>query len=248
MTYMGPEQLWVISESNKIDKAADEAKYVELKDRFQITPATSDIFQVSLTVLEIYARAARWFGPGAVLRLEAVHECASRTPISALCDMAPAEAERRAVVKLGISKLAGKIESAGIDGAKMIKLSKMSLSDAKIAHEGMPAPVHTKLKDVAHGVSTPAGAMPEEIAALLEKTLAAEAGERPAEMRDVLQTLLGSEAAWLEEAMQVIDLEEPTEHPDETVAATLGGLAKALVIHGDVTGALAACFEWWDVT
>ena len=34
-----------------------------------------------------------------------------------------------------------------------------------------------------------------------------------------------------------------TEHPDETVAATLGGLAKTLVIHGDVAGALAACAE-----
>ena len=38
-----------------------------------------------------------------------------------------------------------------------------------------------------------------------------------------------------------------TEHPDETVAATLGGLAKTLVIHGDVVGALAACAEWWGV-
>ena len=38
-----------------------------------------------------------------------------------------------------------------------------------------------------------------------------------------------------------------TEHPDETVAATLGGLAKTLVIHGDVAGALAACAEWWGV-
>ena len=38
-----------------------------------------------------------------------------------------------------------------------------------------------------------------------------------------------------------------TEHPDETVAATLGGLAKTLVIHRDVAGALAACSEWWGV-
>ena len=67
--------------------------------------------------------------------------------------MTPAEAERWAVETLGISKLAGKIESAGIDGAKLIELSKMSLSDAKKLHKGMSAPVHTKLKGVAHGVA-----------------------------------------------------------------------------------------------
>ena len=103
--------------------------------------------------------------------------------------MTPAEAEQWAVEKLGIGKLAGKIESAGIDGAKMLELSKMGLSDAKKAHKGMSPVVHAKLKGVAHGVSTPADAMPEEIAALLEKTLAVEVGERPATVMDVLEML-----------------------------------------------------------
>ena len=189
MTYMCPEQMRVINEAKKIDKLADKSEYLELKDRLQITPAASDIFQASLTVLEMHARAARWFGPGAVSRLEAVRECASRTPVSAVCAMTPAEAEQWAVEKLGIGKLAGKIESAGIDGAKMLELSKMGLSDAKKAHNGMSPVVHAKLKGVAHGVSTPADAMPEEIAALLEKTLAVEVGERPATVMDVLEML-----------------------------------------------------------
>ena len=135
--YMCPEQLWVISESKKIDKAADQPLYLALKDRWQITPATSDMSQVSLTVLEMHARASRWFGPGAVSRLEAVGECASRVSSSVVFSMTPAEAEQWAVETLGIDKLAGKIESAGIDGAKMLELSKMSLSDAKKAHKGM---------------------------------------------------------------------------------------------------------------
>ena len=256
MTYMSPEQLWVISEAKKIDKAADQPLYLKLKDRWQATPATSDTFQVGLTVLEMFARASRWFGPGAVSRLEAVRDCASRTPVSAVLDMTPAEAERWAVEKLGISKLAGKIESAGIDGAKMLELSKMSLKDAKKAHKGMSPVVHTKLKGVARGVSTPADTMPEEIAALLEKILAVDVVERPVAVPDVLETLFESEAAWLEEAQEadwygkVMTEDGPikaTEHPDETVAATLGGLAKTLVIHGDVAGALAACAEWWGV-
>ena len=45
VTYMCPEQLWVISESKKIDKAADQPLYLALKDRWQITPATSDMSQ-----------------------------------------------------------------------------------------------------------------------------------------------------------------------------------------------------------
>ena len=257
VTYMSPEQLWVINESKKIDKAADKPIYLAHKDRWQVTPATSDNFQVSLTILEMFARAGRWFGPGAVSRLAAVRECASRTPVSVVRAMTPADAERWVVEKLGVGKLAGKIESAGIDGTKMIELSKMSLSDAKKAHKGMSAPVHTKLKGVAHGVSTPADAMPEEIAALLEKTLAENVGERPMTVKEMLAPLLQSEAARLKEAKKaewygkVMDGKKgpikATEHPDETVAATLGGLAKTLVIHGDVAGALAACAEWWGV-
>ena len=49
--------------------------------------------------------------------------------------------------------------------------------------------VYTKLKGVARGVSTSADAMPEEIAALLEKTLAVDVGERPATVLDILEVL-----------------------------------------------------------
>ena len=268
--YMCPEQLWVIRESKKIDKAADQPLYLALKDRWQITPATSDMSQVSLTVLEMHARTSRWFGPGAVSWLEAVRECASRVSSSVVCAMTPAEAEQWAVETLGIDKLTGKIESSGINGAKMLELSKMSLSDAKKAHPGMSPVVYTKLKGVARGVSTSADAMPEEIAALLEKTLAVDVGERPATADAALELLGANDELNMETFKFETDFSvavggatvpsmlwtamakakehpEETEHPDETVAATLGGLAKTLVIHNDVAGALAACSEWWGV-
>ena len=38
-----------------------------------------------------------------------------------------------------------------------------------------------------------------------------------------------------------------SEHSDEDVASTLGGLAKALVLHGDVDGSVAAASEWLGV-
>ena len=215
VTYMCPEQLWVISESKKIDKAADQPLYLALKDRWQITPATSDMSQVSLTVLEMHARASRWFGPGAVSRLEAVGECASRVSSSVVFAMTPAEAEQWAVETLGIDKLAGKIESAGIDGAKMLELSKMSLSDAKKAHPGMSPVVHTKLKGVARGVSTSADAMPDKIAALLEKTLAVDVGERPATAEAAL-TMLGA---------QIDEFNWETSKRETDFSAAVGGAA-----------------------
>ena len=48
----------------KIDKDADYAMYCALKEKWQITPAVSDLYQASLTVLEMHARAARWIGAG----------------------------------------------------------------------------------------------------------------------------------------------------------------------------------------
>ena len=61
----------------------------------------------------------------------------------------------------------------------------------------MSAPVHTKLEGVVHGASTTANAMPEEIAALLKKTLAEDVGERPMTIEEVLAPLLQSEAGWV---------------------------------------------------
>ena len=153
----------------------------------------------------------------------------------------------------------------------MLELSKMIISDTKKAHPGMSPVVHTKLKGVARGVSTSADAMPDKIAALLEKTLAVDVGERPATAEAAL-TMLGAkidEVNWetfkretdfsvavggatvpsiLWTAMtKAKEHPEETEHTDETVATTLGGLAKTLVIHNDVAGTLAACSEWWGV-
>ena len=39
-----------------------------------------------------------------------------------------------------------------------------------------------------------------------------------------------------------------SEHADQEVAATLGGLSKALVMHGDIDGAIAAAAEWLGVS
>ena len=251
VTYMSPEQKWLLSELKKFDKGSEYSAYVALKEQWQITPAISDLFQVGLTVLEMHARGSRWFGYGSITMQEAVRECASRTPVEKVRAMSPTEAERWVVDQLGIDKLAGKIESAGIDGGKLIDLPKLSLADAKKAHQGLSPPVHNKLKAVARNVSTPSDTMQEGIATMLEKCLAVGVGERPATAMDALRSLgrptwyveiLEAKPEWLRMARS-----EVTEHSDETVATTLGGLAKALVLHGDAPGALSACAEWLGV-
>ena len=252
VTYMSPEQKWLLSELKKFDKGSEYSAYVALKEQWQITPAISDLFQVALTVLEMHARGSRWFGYGSITMQEAVRECASRTPVEKVRAMSPTEAERWVVDQLGIDKLAGKIESAGIDGGKLIDLPKLSLADAKKAHQGLSPPVHNKLKAVARNVSTPSDTMQEGIATMLEKCLAVGVGERPATAMDALRSL--GQPTWYQEIIFKAKPEwfrmarsEVTEHSDETVATTLGGLAKALVLHGDAPGALSACAEWLGV-
>ena len=245
VTYMSPEQKWLLSELKKFDKGSEYSAYVALKEQWQITPAISDLFQVGLTVLEMHARGSRWFGYGSITMQEAVRECASRTPVEKVRAMSPTEAERWVVDQLGIDKLAGKIESAGIDGGKLIDLPKLSLADAKKAHQGLSPPVHNKLKAVARNVSTPSDTMQEGIATMLEKCLAVGVGERPATAMDTLRSL--DLTTWLGEILKAMARSEVTEHSDETVATTLGGLAKALVLHGDAPGALSACAEWLGV-
>lgn len=251
VTYMSPEQKWLLSELKKFDKGSEYSAYVSLKEQWQITPAISDLFQVGLTVLEMHARGSRWFGYGSITMQEAVRECASRTPVEKVRAMSPTEAERWVVDQLGIDKLAGKIESAGIDGGKLIDLPKLSLADAKKAHQGLSPPVHNKLKAVARNVSTPSDTMQEGIATMLEKCLAVGVGERPATAMDALMSL--DQPTWLGEIVEAkpewfeMARSEVTEHSDETVATTLGGLAKALVLHGDAPGALSACAEWLGV-
>ena len=278
VTYMSPQQKWVISEARKINKATDKELYLTLKDLWQITPATSDFFQAGLTCLEMHARAARWFGPGCIKPHEAVKECTSRTSTDVVSAMSPAEAERWAVEDIGVGELKGKIESNEITGAVLLDVAKMGFKQAKKAIKGVSPKAIARLSLIRRGVSTHADAMHEDVAALLTKILAVDVSERPAKAREVLEMLGVHEHDGYEYSDDEysdddsVDVEDndvvmgwdtsdavggttlpstataaAIDHPDETVATTLGGLAKALVLHGNVPGALSACAEWWGV-
>ena len=124
---------------------------------------------------------------------------------------------------------------------------------------------------IRRNVATPSDTMHEKIAALLEKSLADDVGERPATAEQALELLGATDPqrtksskispssssasysdAFLPHAVGYAALPPGatgavSEHPDETVAATLGEVAKALVLHGDAPGALTACAQWWGV-
>ena len=106
ITYTSPQQRWALGEFAKV-KEQDHAAYLALKQQWPVTPATSDCFAAALTVLEMHARGALWFGPGAIAPLDAARRCAAHTPDAAVRAMQPAEAERWAAEQLGIGKLAG---------------------------------------------------------------------------------------------------------------------------------------------
>ena len=257
ITYTSLQQRWARDQFAKV-KEHDHAAFLALKFQWPVTPATSDCYAAALTVLEMHARAALWFGPSAIAPLDAADRCAARTPEATVHSMAPAKAEQWAVEQLGIDKLAGKIESGAINGGQLLDISKMGFAAAKKALKGMAPSVFASLKGVARCVSTPEDAMHEKILALAKGCLAEDVGARPAKARDALMKL-GAKRAKMNRVTREFGINastahgvasllpsatvDATEHPDENVAATLGGLAKALLLNGDVAGALAACAE-----
>ena len=221
----------MLTELKKIDKDSDRPAYDAIKETWQITPATSDLVQASFTVLEMHSRGARWTGAGAIAPHAAVGECASRIPIDKVRSMNPAKAEEWLVERLGISKVAGKIESNGIDGRQLLKVANMAQKDAAAALGVKMAVAKAPQLAIWRNMSTPSDAMHEKITALLEKALAVAVGERPSTAAAVLR-MLGARPS--KRSINVSDAIGGTslpaaatapvsEHSDETVAATLGG-------------------------
>ena len=255
MTYMSPEQKWLLTELKKIDKCADYAMYCVVKEEWQITPATSDLFQASLTVLEMHARAARWIGVGSIAPHEAVQENVARIPVDKVRKMNPAKAESWLVEQLGYNKLKDKIESSGIDGRQLLKIAKMSQKEAAAALGIKMATAKAPQLAIQRSVATPSDTMHEKIAGLLAKSLATTIVERPATAAAAAKQL-GARPSKCSvnvsdsiccDTIPPLATKPSSKHSDETVSATLGGLSKALVLHGDTSGALLACAEWLGV-
>ena len=236
---MSPEQVWLLTEMHNLDSDDHEA-FAALKQTWLMTPSTSDLFQAALVVLEIHARAARWCGSDAIAPDDAARQCISRTPAATVRTMSPREAERWAVDHLGITALEGRIK---IDGAQLLEVTNMPTVQAQEQLDGVFASVVTRLcASVDSGVSTAVDAMDERIGTLLELSLAADVSVRPPTAKEAL-VVLGGMDKW---GNRNHDL-SVSQFSDESVAATLGSLAKTLAAHGNIGGALGACADWLGI-
>ena len=253
---MSPEQNGLLAEFKKLKATDHYSEFRTLKETKQLTPAVSDNYQASLVILEMHARGARWVGSGAVSVQAAILECASRSPEDQVSALSPPEAEEWVVDRLGLNKFAGKIESNAIDGARLLEIAKMRQGDAAAALGVKMALAKAPQLAIRRSVTALTDTMHEKVSAMLTKGLAVDVGARPASAREALKMLdavkYGRIKDDLSSAVSGSGL-HPTattkaaEHPHTTVATTLGGLSKALVLHGDVLGTLLACAEWWGV-
>lgn len=310
--YFSPEQCWLWG---KISKVRTEEAYINLKERWQLTPATSDLFQAALVVFEMHARKSmaglimyemqsktscwtsqafrkNWPGPGnrgwgdlvffPQIR-DALRGCLARRLVTDVAALVPEDAEQFVVEKLKFPQLGGKLLDRGVDGRRLLTyVTDLNFKD--VARElGMsPGQAKSLQNALLTSMCTHVYEMHPAVGTLLEQSLHELVGNRPVSAKDVLK-LLGAEYRRRSIALVTppeqsplsrsrkkaaaaptryqLDLSktvgfnllplaamtEATEHCDKDVSATLGDLAKALVLGGEPMGALAACTEWLGV-
>jgi hypothetical protein len=164
------------------------------KKAWPLTPATSDLYQASLVVLEMHFRAAPWVG-GHRTPLETFLQCKLRTPAEHVLSMTPKEAERWAVSSLGQSQLAGELVRTHTGGKRLLELAEMSAQEA--SRECIPG---LNTCAIRLGVATLADQIPEPfidddetcgLSALLEVSLSEDVCERPVDATTALRILVG---------------------------------------------------------
>ena len=274
--YFSPEQEGLFEQLK--DESLTELARAAIKARAssRITPATSDLFQAALTVLEMYCRPANF----TALRCTAARrDRALKIPLKTLAADRAGRAHRKPAHEIKgmksdqveawlfddcnvgfASKWRGHIASKCEDGAHVLKCGR-STQTAKAAPLELPYGYAIQLATALHrNVRDEVDEMDARVGALLANSLARDVGARPrtsnaaldalgaqTELSDAtkaLRTAVGFEQ--LPRAVRA-DVGATRSHADSDVESTLGGIARALVIHGDARGALDACSQWLGV-
>ena len=132
-SYFSPEQLWLFCRVQTVD---GESALLELDNERMLTPATSDLFQAALTMLEAHARFlpqlhakrdgslsadAKW------VPAHAAGACAARTPRAKLATFSPEQTEdwliERDIEEKSGCVVLGVLVAKGIDGAQLVELA-----------------------------------------------------------------------------------------------------------------------------
>ena len=249
VTYFSPEQIWLKGQLGT--QINSEQAYHELKQTCPLTPAVCDLYAASLVVLEMHSRT----GPpkndpkNDAARIEAVHRCAARKPRETVVGLSPEETEQWLVDDLGFAKLKGRVASNNVTSEIIMKMPSLSLKEAKQELKDIPGPVvnglHSLAKKALVTLSTSADFMHENIQNLLEKMFSPNVAERPVTAACAFKQLMAPELhQYLPEGTNA----RAIEHSDDEVASTLGGLAKLMVLHGDIPSALTTVAEWMGMS
>ena len=269
---MSPQQLWLLEAIREVDGGADAVRAFE--DKWLLTPATSDLYQAAMTMVEAHARflpMARVDAPS--VPQKAADRCAARTPEDVVAAFSPEEAETWLLVeKIGAPSLEeGVLVANGINGVKLLTLARAKdwkevknslgvknltrahklqtaiLRNVSTKHDAIPPEeTRTKLKTIGAEVTFSVGQM-------LRKCLDPAVEERYVRAKDAILEGLGGRNYDISKAvgsdrLPAAALVKSHSHADTVVDETLGGLTKRLVQYDDMPGALASCAEWMGVS
>ena len=263
--YFCLEQLVLLDGLQTIDDEDAQRTFDEEK---MLTPATSDLYQGGLTMLEAYSRSLPLVHLDAKsVPQEAVDRCAARTPKPELEAFSPSLTEAWLDEKcIDAPFESGVLIEKGIGGARLLALAHASghkelmkecaiknLTRAKKFQSAILRNVSTRADAIAHDMIT----------VVLRKSLDPAVGERFGTALEVLEGLGAktdydtktlemvlidiSKAVGADQLPPQVVAEKSSEHSDAIVNSTLGGLTKRLVQYEDVQSALDSCAEWMGV-
>lgn len=267
--YFCDQQLELLREVEAIEERGEDARRAFDEWR-TLTPATSDLYQVGMTMLEAHARALPLVGLPAFTPRDAAARCAARTREEDLAALSPEQTEDwLAEKKIEPPLELGALVAKRVGGARLLELAARATATAKdlmVALELKNLSRAKKLQNaIRRNVSSRADAVAHaKVADVLCKCLAPAVGDRFATALDVLEALgatadfdHANQMAVLGDITQAVggDLLPPSavsarvpdRHADAIVNATLGGLTKRLLRYDDVQGALTTCTEWIGV-
>ena len=260
-SYFCAQQQSIAADWEKIDEAEARRAFKETR---LLTVRTSDLYQVSMTVFEMHAQYLPHAGDSSTLAftpLDAAKRCALRTPDFELVEFSPEQTEQwLAKTKIGPQLEKGELVAKGIGGAKLLELSQIKdwkevKKELRVKNMAQARKLQMALR---RNTSTRRNAMHWKIGEMVCKSLVDDVKERPMTMADALEIL----GAKLNRAGELENLsrahgygelpaqakETAAAHDDENIASTFGGLAKRLVLDGDMPGALDVCGEWLGVS
>ena len=262
--YFCLEQLILLDGLQTIDDENAQRAFDEEK---MLTPATSDLYQGGLTMLEAYSRSLPLVHLDAKsVPQEAVDRCAARTPKPELEAFSPSLTEAWLDEKcIDAPFESGVLIEKGIGGARLLALAHASghkelmkecaiknLTRAKKFQSAIIRNISTRADAIAH----------KRVANVLRKSLDPAVGKRFGTALEVLMGLGAkmdfdmktremvtdiSEAVGADQLPPQVVAEKSSEHSDAIVNSTLGGLTKRLVQYEDVQSALDSCAEWMGV-